>query len=266
LTFERGFADTERAAVAAEKSVSQLAGAVKQLHKASVEGDIQKIRKVSERLSVILDATRQEVENARTAWPFTAESEEAYLRDSYEAEITAAAAAENVQIQKRDEGLVVFPAIVRILPSEYAVKINKKKVAAVRPTHLARTLKAIQSKKPKARPESFLEVLHRAYRLVTQGEYGSTVKLASLYDALTMLPGAIAIYDQTEFVRDLYLLDRSGATQTRSGAVCSLPASTGTKSSKGTYAFTGPDGQSVTYYGIRFTRADTASDSEEEAS
>ncbi|MBI4908077.1 MAG: hypothetical protein HY820_30915, partial [Acidobacteria bacterium] len=83
-------------------------------------------------------------------------------------------------------------------------------------------------------------------------------------DALTMLPGSSANYDQTEFVRDLYLLDRSGVTETRSGAVCSLPASTGTKSSKGTYLFTGPDGRRVTYYGIRFTRAEGASADREE--
>ena len=50
-------------------------------------------------------------------------------------------------------------------------------------------------------------------------------------EALTMLPGSTADYDQTDFVRDLFLLDRSGVTHTKSGAACSLPASTGTKTS-----------------------------------
>ncbi|MBI4908301.1 MAG: hypothetical protein HY820_32040, partial [Acidobacteria bacterium] len=227
MKFEQGFADTERAAVAAEKAISLLSSSVKQLHKAAGEGDLLKIRKLSERLGGILDSAHQEVANAQTAWPFTPAEEEAYLRESYESELIAVAAAENLQIQKRDEGLVVFPSIVRILPAELTVKINKKKTA-VRPSHVVSILKAIQSKKPKARPESFLEVLHRAYRLLVGNDYGKTVKLASIYDALTMLPGSSANYDQTEFVRDLYLLDRSGVTETRSGAVCSLPASTGT--------------------------------------
>jgi hypothetical protein len=253
LTFEQGFADAERAAGAAGKVVAQLAGAVKQLQKATNEGDLQKIRKICERLGTILDSTRQEVENATTAWPFSAEREEAYLRDSYQDEIIAAAAGENLHIQRRDEGLVAFPSVVRVLPSEYAVRINRKKVPAVRPSHLVKALKAIQSKKPKARPESFLEVLHRAYRLLVGTEYGKTVKLASVYEALTMLPGSTAEYDQTDFVRDLFLLDRSGVTRTKSGAVCSLPASTGTKGAKGTYSFVAPDGQTVTYYGIRFS-------------
>ena len=70
---------------------------------------------------------------------------------------------------------------------------------------------------------------------------------------LRILPGSTASYDQTDFVRDLFLLDRSGVTRTKSGASCSLPASTGTKGAKGTFSFMAPDGETVTYYGIRFS-------------
>jgi hypothetical protein len=134
-----------------------------------------------------------------------------------------------------------------------AVKINRKKAQAVRPSHLVKTLKAIQSRKPKASPESLLETLYRAYRLLVGNEQGETVTLASIYAALTMLPGSTATFDQTDFVRDLFLLDRSGVTRTRSGATYSLPASTGTKTAKGTFSFVAPDGETVSYYGIRFS-------------
>jgi hypothetical protein len=67
-----------------------------------------------------------------------------------------------------------------------------------------------------------------------------------------MLPGSSAAYDHTDFVRDLFLLDRSGVNRTRSGANFSLPASTGTKGGKA-LSFVAPDGETVTYYGIRFT-------------
>lgn len=252
MTFESGFADAERAAVAAGKVIGLLAGAMKQLHRATSDGDIYKMRKSSDRLVTILESTRQEVLNARSAWPFSPEAEEQYLRESYAAEVIEHAKSESLQIQQRDEGLVVFPSILRILPSERAVKINRKKVPAVRPSAIVKKLKAAQSRKPKA-PELVLEVLHRAYRLLVGSEYGKTITLASVYDALTMLPGSTATFDQTDFVRDLFLLDRSGVTRTKSGAVCSLPASTGTKGARNTFSFIAPDGETVTYYGIRFS-------------
>lgn len=253
MTFEQGFADTERAADAAAKVIALLAGAIKQLHRAAADGDIPKVRKVSERLLTILESTRQEVGNARSAWPFSPEEEEAYLRDEYAADLISAAKAENLQIQQRDEGLVVFPSIVRILPADRAVRINRKKVQAIRPSHLVKILKAIQARKPKAPSHTFLEVLHRAYRLLAGNEYGKTVALAGVYDALTLLPGSTTSFDQTDFVRDLFLLDRSGVTRTKSGAICSLPASTGTKGTRGILSFVAPDGETVSYYGIRFS-------------
>ncbi|MFN0107171.1 MAG: hypothetical protein ACKV2U_34375 [Bryobacteraceae bacterium] len=255
MTFEQGFAETERAASAAGKVTGALAGAVKQLARAASEGDLSKIRKASERLATIIESTRQEVLNARSAWPFSPEEEESYLRDFYAGELIDVAKAESFQIQRLDEGLVVFPSIVRILPSEGVVKINRKKVAAVRPSHLVKTLRDIQSRKPKGTPEAILEVLHRAYRLIVGTEYGKTVTLVRIYDALTLLPGSTANYDQTDFVRDLFLLDRSGVTRTKSGATYSLPASTGTKGAKATYSFVAPDGETVSYYGIRFSEA-----------
>ena len=148
---------------------------------------------------------------------------------------------------------MVFPSIVRVLPADRAVKINRKKVQAIRPSHVVKLLKAIQARKPKATSQAFLEVLHRAYRLLAGNEYGKTVALAGVYDALTLLPGSTTTFDHTDFVRDLFLLDRSGVTKTKSGSICSLPASTGTKRAKGTLSFVAPDGETVTYYGIRFS-------------
>ena len=255
MTFEQGFAEAERAASAAGKVVGALAGAVKQLEKASAEGDLFKMRKASERLATIIESARQDVVNARSAWPFSAEEEETYLRESYAAEVIATAKAENLQIQRRDEGLILFPSILRILAAERAVKINRKKATGIRPSRVVKALRDIQARKQKGTPENLLEVLHRAYRLVAGQEYGKTVTLVSIYDALTMLPGSTVSYDPTDFVRDLFLLDRSGVTRTKSGTAYSLPASTGTKSSKGTYSFTAPDGETVSYYGIRFSEA-----------
>ena len=155
LTFEQGCSDTERAADAASRAIAILAKSIKQLHRAASGGDIPQVRKASERLLAILESTRQEVGNARSAWPFSPEEEEAYLRDGYAADLIGAAKAENLQIQQVDAGLVVFPSIVRVLPADRAVKINRKKVQAIRPSHVVKLLKAIQARKPKATSQAF---------------------------------------------------------------------------------------------------------------
>jgi len=253
VTFEAGFADTERAAVVTAKAVATLAAAARQLQKAASDGDLLKMRKACERLSTTLESTRQEVGNARSAWPFTPEDEEKYLKESFAAEVIEAAIKDGLQVQQRDEGLVVFPSILRIVAAERAVRINRAKVQGIRPTRLATVLKAIQARKPKATTEHFLEVLQRAYRLLVGSEYGKTAALSNIYETLTLLPGSTASYDRTDFVRDLFLLDRSGIRKTKSGAVYSLPASTGTRGARGAFSFVAPDGETVTYYGIRFS-------------
>jgi hypothetical protein len=252
VTFESGFADTERAAGVAIKSVASLVGGLKQLQKAAGEGDIGNMRKAAERIAVVVQALCQDVENARTAWPFSVDSEELYMRESYVAEILEAARAEKVQIQRLDDGYLVYPSILRISPSERCITIDRKKIRGVRPSRLLKALKAIQSTKPKVSPEQFLELLHRAYRLLAGKEYGCTMTLAAIYEALTLLPGSNSNYGKTEFARDLFLLDRGGVNRTKSGAKLHLPASTGTKGMKGTFSFVSPDGETVTYYGIQF--------------
>ncbi|MHB1126398.1 MAG: hypothetical protein ACYC2T_05495 [Bacillota bacterium] len=255
-TFERGFADVERAATAAAKASGALVTVAKQMQKASLDGDIAKIRKASERLTVALDAARQEVANARSAWPFTPEEEEVYLRDEYERELLDVAGTEGLQIRRHDERLVVFPSVIRILPAERAVKIDRNRVPTVRPSKLVAILKVNQTKKPRFGSERFLEALYRAYHLLTGKKgAGTTVPLYSIYEAFTLPPGATTEYNNSDFGRDLFLLDRSGLTQTKSGAEFSLPASTGVKEAKAKkiFLFVAPDGETVTYYGIRFT-------------
>jgi len=82
VTFESGFADAERAAVAGKGDRNPCGG-----HEAIAQsyvgwGHLQD-RKSSDRLVTILESTRQEVQNARSAWPFSPESEEQYLRESF---------------------------------------------------------------------------------------------------------------------------------------------------------------------------------------
>lgn len=252
MTFERGFADVERAATAAELASKGVLAAAKQMHKAAVEGDIGKIRKASDRLESALEAARQEVSNARSAWPYSPEEEDVYLRGKFEQELMDAASAGGLKIHRQDERLVAFPSVVRVLPSDRAVRVDRKRVSTLRPTKLVELLKANQTRKAKFAPEKFLDVLYRAYRLVAGKEgVGKAVQLSSIYEAMTLLPGTSSEYDKTDFGRDMFLLDRSGITQVKSGAKLSLP-----NTGRGVFvSFVSPEGEPVSYYGISFSEA-----------
>ena len=132
------------------------------------------------------------------------------------------------------------------------MKVDKRRVTAIRPTALVAVLKANQSKKPPMSTERFPEALYVAYRFVLTGDRdGQVLPLMTIYEAFTLMPGTAADYGLSDFARDVYLLDRSGLRETKRQVPFSLPAATGTKGSR-SFSAVGPDGDVVAYYGIRF--------------
>jgi hypothetical protein len=255
-TFERAFADAERSATAAQKAGYAIATAAKVMQKAAQEGDIAKLRRAADRLAAATDAARQDVANARSAWPFSEQEEREYMEGSFEAELMEEASRAGLTIYSRDARLLAYPSILRLLPVELAVQIDKKKVTAIRPSYLVKTLLVNQQRKARFPTERFLESLYSAYKLIVgRGGIGTQIPLARVYDAFTLQPGATNEYGKGDFARDIFLLDRSGVTHTRSGARLSLPASTGTRSGRNVITFVAPDGEVVSYYGLQFSEA-----------
>lgn len=252
MSFERGFEDVERAATGAAKAAQTLHALTKAAAKAAKEGDLASLDRTLERLDSAVITIRQEVANTKSAWPMTPEESERNLAVSYGAELLEAAQLAGLVITEQDGRFVAFPSIVRVLPSERALRIDRKRITGIRPSHVAAILKAQQAKKPRFPVDRFLESLHRAYRLVAQGDSGKTILLGDIFAAFSLRPGAASDYDLSDFTRDLYALDQSGIRQTKGGFRVSLPAATGTKGQKGVMTFVGPNGEFVTYYGIRF--------------
>ena len=255
ITFEIAFSDAERSAATVARAGSAIVATAKQMQKAAQEGDIAKLRRAAERLAAATDTARQESANATTAWPFSETEEKGYLADSYERELLEEAAKTGLAIQSRDGRLLAFPSILQVLPNDLSVRVDRKRVGAIRPSHLVKLLLANQSKRPRYTPERFLETLYDVYKFRAGGDsLGSVVLLADAYQALTFLPGTASEYERSDFARDIFMLDRSGVATTRSGARLSLPASTGTRGgSRNLFTFVAPDGEVVTYYGLQFT-------------
>ena len=259
--FEQAFEDVERAADAAVVSAQGLVSLAKKMQKAAREGNVAAIKRARSDFDAVLPEVSQAVSGAAGSWPLAEDEELRYLEDEdgYAAELCAVAEVLGLNVYERDGKLISYPSILRILPGDRAVRVDGKRVAAIRPSHLAGLLLKNQSKPARFRSDRFLEAIYTVYAEIVRedgagraaGE-GPVVPLARIYKLLTSLPGASREYDRTDFARDLFILEAEGPRRTRKGAAVAFPASTGTRRS-GLFTFVGPDGQEARYYGISFT-------------
>ena len=261
-SFEEGFAAAEGAAESVLKALNEAAVVARQLRKAGQDGNIAAVRRQGERLESTVNVIRQEVANASTAWPFTVEEERQYLEKSYSAEFQKEAEKRGVKVFERDGRLIAHPIVVRVLPGDRAVRIDRRQSSTVRPSKVVADLEKLQKSPPRFRSQPFLESLYEAYLALAQsdtadrlqlGGAGQVVRLDRMYNLFTGLPGSKRDYSLLDFARDLYALQESGVREVRSGARAFFPASTGTRSARGSLSFVGPTGETVLFYGIQFT-------------
>lgn len=239
-------ADTLKAATKVERA----------LHRAAVDGDLAKIRRLAAQLAEFASATEAATRYAATTWTWSEADEEKYLEEHYEDELIEAGAKVGVRLDRLDDRLTAFPALLRVLPAQRAVRIDNKRVASLRCSKVLDRVVALQKGRPTLSPERFIELLFNAYcRIVGKEHIEKGARLSDLYDLLTLHPEMRKQYDRNEFTRDIHLLDGSGVSTTRSGYELTLPASTGTKSAAGTLHIVDAEGRTHSYYGIRFRKA-----------
>ena len=264
-SFEKAFDNAERVADLALKANQDLAKQLRRLKKASQDGNLTAVKREQESLASTLDALTATISSARQAWSLDDAQVARHLKSKYgfAAELRRAAAEKGINVRQQNGHLICHPSLVHVMPKERAVRIDSKKVSTIRPTRLVELLARAQNAPARFRPRHFLEALYRVYLSLTResashanGSRGSPViLLAEVYRLFTSLPGSSRDYTATDFARDLYELDRSGVTKTKSGAVVAFPASTGARTSRNLFSFIGPDGHEVKYFGIRFVEA-----------
>lgn len=254
--FEQALASLEQDVEATQKAAAAVGRAIKALQKAAKEGEVRKLNTALGVASQAIQALDQQFVNTRNGWTFDADGY--FASGAFARELMEAARKQGVRIFEQDDRLFCYPSLVRVLPAFQSVQVDKKRDARVRPSVLASLLKDNQERQPRFKPEPFLESLYEAYQKLDgaqrskRSRSGRVVRLLDIYNLLTILPGQTREYTQLEFTRDIYLLDGSGVTRTRKGAVVSFPASTGTKSLTGTLSIVTQTGREKTYYGIAF--------------
>ncbi len=261
-TFEEGFAAAENAAESVLKTLSDVTKLTRQMRKAAQDGNIGAVRRSSERLQDSVNLIRQEVANAAEAWPFTPEEEPGYLQEHYPEELKQAAGKKGLQIFERDGRLIAPPTVIRVVPGEKVVEVNRRQSSSIRPSKVVGVLEDLQNRPSRFNPQQFLEWLYRKYLALTEsnmadrlklGEVGQVIRLERIYNDSAPPPGIKMEYSQLDFGRDMYNLEASAVRHVSSGARVSFPASTGTRSTRGIISFVGPSGETVLYYGIQFT-------------
>jgi hypothetical protein len=262
-SLEKALAKTEADADASLKAANAVVSSLKKLRGSIKAGSLRELKRAIDSSEQAIAALKQQFSNTKDGWNFEAEN---YIGSSaYLEEILEMSKSLGVSIFEQDERLYCYPFLIRIVPNELAVQIDKAKEKRLRPSVLVSHLKALQDKPVRFKPEAFLESLFLAYDALIKSRgkgqvgRGSVVTLRDIYRLLTLLPGQTKEYSLQEFARDIYLLDRSGVTETKKGCGVTMPGvSSGMKGTAGAIRVITQEGQDKLYYGISFSEAKEA--------
>jgi hypothetical protein len=252
-SFEDSLSGLEQAAANVMRAAKDVTAVSTALKRAAAKGDLAAVAKFKGRLTRELDRLREEVGVVTTSWPFSPHEEEEYLRAKYGPELEEIARSRGLTVQHVDGGLLIFPSVIRVFAQERCVRVDAKRLKTIRPSFVAEYLSKKHAAGSTHRPEAFIELLRRAYLMITGVlNDGQPKPLRMLYEALTLLPSARGQYAQSDFVRDVYFLDRSPVRRTRDGRTLRLiPPSTAAKEGRG-YTFYSREGEQFDYYAVTF--------------
>jgi len=254
---EAAFAAAEAEADAALKAATTVVKSLKKAQTAARQGQVRDWHAAVDAAKLGLDALENQVAAAGDAWHF---DEETYLQSGgFSQELIAQAGADGLRISELDNRLYCYPALIRVLPNDRAILIDRKRDRRLRPSVLVRHLRNLQKRPPRFRPADVLASLYATYRVAVERKPertpGAIVPLTEHYDLLTLLPGQAREYAKQEFARDIYLLDQSGETATRDGARLEFHAGAGARTARNALSVVTQQGAEKTYNGISFTPA-----------
>jgi len=243
--------DTSLAAV--ERALKATAAAHRRAREAARMGNVRDLPKL---LGALAEATRELAalgEQGADAWDFRID--EHLASDGYFDELLRAIAEAGVAGARQLDGrLYCYPFIIRVEARDQSLRVGRKPLRAIRPSHVADMLRAARAKPDKENLSPLLHAIEGAYLRLTGGETGRAVAIADVHAVLTLLPGSAREYPLEDLVMDLYRLDLSGPHLTKSGRRLDLPASTSAKGGRG-IRFATREGEEKVYSAIRFEGA-----------
>jgi len=256
VTLEEALAKAESESAAALKAAKGVGLSFKKVLDAAKHGNLKEIEKYLRAAEEGVEGLRQKFAAARESWDIDAAT---YLSDGFFAkEVRQAAAKAGIKVYELDDRLYCYPSLIRLLPDDRTVLIDKHKVTHLRPSVLVEHLKQQQGKPVRFKPESFLKSLKSAYDIAVsagkkkRGGADTVAPLAEVYRILTLLPGQSKEYSKQEFARDLYLLDQEMASHGNNGPTLGLHTARGGEPESKIFAIVSKNGELRRYYGISF--------------
>src|SRR3984957_4391909 len=235
-----------------EQQAAQVLRAAKQLRKAAHDGALAGVGAAQGALREGAGRLTETIERD-TAMP-EIDIPAAFENGSFLTELAAAATQAGVTLVQRDGRVTAYPVVLRLEARNLGVRIGRKLERRLRPSVLARHLKAIQQRPGRFNARSFLDRLLRAYTVLVPdwrtGE-GPLIALSALHDVLTLLPAAAADYPMEKFLVDLLRLDHEPDARSGRGHRFELGGSTGTKGAKRLSVFD-EAGAQHDYFAVRF--------------
>ena len=249
---EAALATTEEQVDTTLRAAAALTRELKKAKAGAARGQLRDLRRALDSVATL--STDLAASAERTSTSFDLDEQEYLASGSFTKELLSEAANRDVAMFEADERLLCYPSLLKILPGDAAVDVDRRREKRLRPSVLVSLLAAAQSRPPRFRPEPFLESLESAYDLVRARQDkrdGAVVRLVDVWGVLTLLPGQSKDYTKPEFARDLYLLDSTEVTAAKSDRVMRWHASSGTRGA-GVLTTVAQTGQQQLYWGISF--------------
>lgn len=251
--FENALARAEGDATVAATTANLVLRELKRARHAAAFGQVRDLRRALDSAAEVVRDLCAAIDSARAG--YDVDEADLLASGTYAKELLSAAAEAGVAMFEEDDRLLCYPSIVRLLPGEVAIEIDRKRVRGLRPSTIVAQLARAQQAGARFKPDQFLASLLKAYDLVVAQQHkspGAVVRLVDLYGVLTLLPGQARDYTKPEFARDLYLLDQTGVTTAGvSARRLRWAASTGTRQA-GVISTVARSGQQQRYWGIAF--------------
>jgi hypothetical protein len=251
-SFESALSNTQGGAEDALKSAAGLTRELRKARAAAASGQVRELRRALDAAAAAAAGLSTTVQQVTASFDF---DDAAYLASGdYAKELLAMAAERGVAMVEEDDRMLCYPSIVRVLPADAVIEVDRRRERRLRPSVLVGLLGATQQRPPRFRADQFLESVAGGYDLVVAraGKKPDTVaRLTDIWAVLTLLPGQAREYTRPEFARDLYLLDQAGARQTRDGRTLRWHASSGTRTG-GVLTTVARTGQQQRYWGVSF--------------
>jgi hypothetical protein len=249
---EAALAETAERVGAALRASAVVTRELKRAGAAAATGSVRDLRRALDAAAVASESLGTAAIDARASYQL--DETEHLASGAYTEELLAAAAAHGVAMFAEDERLLCYPSLIRMLPADAAIEIDRRREKRLRPTVVVQALAAAQNRPPRFKAEPFLESLARAYELLAAGQDkpDPVLRLDAVWGVLTLLPGQNRDYTRPDYARDLYLLDQSGVTTTKAGRSLRWHASSGTRGA-GVLTTVAKSGQQQRYWGVSFT-------------